>query len=37
MTESIKQSVEWKALDAHFRELRDAHLRDLFAADTAPR
>ncbi len=33
MTESIKQSVEWKALDAHFRELRDARLRDLFAAD----
>ncbi len=33
MIEPIKQSVEWRALDAHFRELREAHLRDLFAAD----
>ena len=32
---SIKQSAEWKALDVHFRELRDAHLRELFAADAS--
>ena len=29
----ITESPEWRALDAHFEELRDAHLRDLFAAD----
>ncbi len=29
----ITETPEWRALDAHFRELRDAHLRDLFAAD----
>src|SRR2546430_1618736 len=29
----ITESPEWRALDAHFAELRDVHLRDLFAAD----
>ena len=29
----ITASPEWRALDGHFAELRDAHLRDLFAAD----
>jgi glucose-6-phosphate isomerase len=29
----ITETPEWRALDAHFEELRDAHLRDLFAAD----
>jgi glucose-6-phosphate isomerase len=29
----ITESPEWRALDAHFSEVRDAHLRDLFAAD----
>ena len=27
----ITESPEWRALDAHFAELRDVHLRDLFA------
>ena len=31
----ITESPEWRALDAHFAELRDVHLRDLFAADPA--
>ena len=29
----ITESPEWRALDAHFAELRDTHLRDVFAAD----
>ena len=29
----ITESPEWRALDAHFAELRDVHLRDLFASD----
>jgi glucose-6-phosphate isomerase len=29
----ITESPEWRALDAHFAELRDTHLRDLFDAD----
>jgi len=29
----ITQTPEWHALEAHFEELRDQHLRDLFAAD----
>ncbi len=29
----ITESPEWRALDAHFTELRDAHLHDLFADD----
>jgi glucose-6-phosphate isomerase len=29
----ITESPEWRALDAHFEELRESHLRDLFATD----
>jgi glucose-6-phosphate isomerase len=29
----ITDTLEWRALDAHFATLRDAHLRDLFADD----
>jgi glucose-6-phosphate isomerase len=29
----ITETPEWRALDAHFSELRDVHLRDLFDAD----
>src|SRR6476661_3915848 len=32
---SITESPEWRALDAHFAELRGVHLRDLFASDPA--
>jgi glucose-6-phosphate isomerase len=31
----ITDTVEWKALAAHHAEIRDTHLRDLFAADPA--
>jgi len=31
----ITESPEWRALDAHFAEQRDVHLRDLFASDPA--
>jgi glucose-6-phosphate isomerase len=31
----IDQTPEWQALRRHHQELRDAHLRDLFAADPA--
>jgi glucose-6-phosphate isomerase len=31
----IRNSAEWQALAEHHRELRDAHLRDLFAEDPA--
>src|SRR6476659_2926472 len=31
----MRQGAAWKALEAHFAELRDAHLRDLFAGDPA--
>jgi glucose-6-phosphate isomerase len=30
---SITDTPEWQALRAHFEQVRDAHLRDLFAAD----
>ena len=30
----IDRTAEWRALRAHHRSLADAHLRDLFAADT---
>ena len=30
---AITESPEWRALDAHFAELRDVHLRNLFADD----
>ncbi len=29
----ITESPEWRALDAHFEQMRDVHLRDLFADD----
>src|SRR6476646_548131 len=29
----LTESPEWRALDAHFEEMRDVHLRDLFADD----
>jgi glucose-6-phosphate isomerase len=31
----ITETSEWRALDAHYQAMRDAHLRDLFAADPA--
>jgi hypothetical protein len=31
----IAESHEWRALQEHFRQVRDVHLRDLFAADPA--
>jgi glucose-6-phosphate isomerase len=31
---SIAETPEWQALSAHFDEVRDLHLRDLFAGDT---
>jgi glucose-6-phosphate isomerase len=31
----MREGAAWKALEAHFAELRDAHLRDLFAGDPA--
>ncbi len=31
----ITESPEWRALDAHFAEQRNVHLRDLFADDPA--
>src|SRR5689334_16256630 len=30
---ALRESRAWKALESHFAELRDTHLRDLFAAD----
>ncbi|TDC66634.1 glucose-6-phosphate isomerase [Micromonospora sp. KC207] len=33
MAEDITTTDEWRALAAHAEKLRDAHLRDLFAAD----
>jgi glucose-6-phosphate isomerase len=33
MAASITQSDEWKAVRAHFGEIEDVHLRDLFAED----
>jgi glucose-6-phosphate isomerase len=30
---SITETPEWRALDAHFEQLRNVHLRDLFADD----
>jgi glucose-6-phosphate isomerase len=29
----LRQRTAWKALEEHFEEVKDAHLRDLFAAD----
>ncbi len=31
MTPKLTERSEWKALEAHFSEMKDAHLRDLFA------
>jgi glucose-6-phosphate isomerase len=31
----MREGAAWKALEAHFAELRDVHLRDLFAGDAA--
>jgi glucose-6-phosphate isomerase len=31
---SLRQAPAWAKLQAHFEKLRDAHLRDLFAADS---
>ena len=27
------QTASWKALEAHFEQLKDTHMRDLFAQD----
>jgi glucose-6-phosphate isomerase len=32
---ALRERPAWKQLERHFAELRDAHLRDLFAADSA--
>jgi glucose-6-phosphate isomerase len=32
---TLREGAAWKALEAHFAELRDVHLRDLFAEDPA--
>ncbi len=32
-TESLRDGAAWRALERHFGEVRDRHLRDLFAAD----
>ena len=29
----LTETRPWKALDAHYREIRDVHMRELFAAD----
>ncbi|MHB1413972.1 MAG: glucose-6-phosphate isomerase [Chloroflexota bacterium] len=34
-TKSLIELPAWKALETHYAEVRDAHLRDLFAADPA--
>ena len=34
-TSSLRQTTAWQALEAHADELRDVHLRDLFAEDAA--
>src|SRR3954470_14257277 len=31
----MREGAAWKALEAHFAEMRDVHLRDLFAGDPA--
>jgi glucose-6-phosphate isomerase len=31
---AINETPEWKALDEHFAQVKDLHLRDLFAADS---
>ena len=31
----LKDTPEYKALEAHFAEMKDVHMRDLFAADPA--
>ena len=31
MTEKLTERSEWKALESHYSEIKDAHLRDLFA------
>jgi glucose-6-phosphate isomerase len=33
-TVSLTERPAWKALEAHYREIRELHLRNLFAADT---
>jgi glucose-6-phosphate isomerase len=33
MQEYLTEKKEWKALEKHFAEIRDSHLRGLFAAD----
>ena len=32
-TEAVTQSPAWLALEAHYRAIRDTHLRALFADD----
>ncbi|MEJ2190579.1 MAG: hypothetical protein P8Y93_14475, partial [Acidobacteriota bacterium] len=31
---ALTETEPWKALAAHHREIRDVHMRDLFAADS---
>jgi glucose-6-phosphate isomerase len=33
MSNSLKQSQSWKALESHYQQLKDMHLRELFAGD----
>src|SRR5919199_5606961 len=33
-TQSLTKRQAWQALEAHYQEIRDRHLRDLFAEDS---
>ena len=30
---TLTQSTSWKALEEHFKEIRQSHMRDMFAQD----
>ena len=36
-TDSLTQTASWKALEAHYEQIKDVHLRNLFADDPNPR
>ncbi|MGL4369340.1 MAG: glucose-6-phosphate isomerase, partial [Spirochaetota bacterium] len=35
MREKLVQMKEWKALESHFSDIKDSHMRDMFASDPA--
>ena len=35
MTTPLRERPAWSALEAHYAEIRDLHLRDLFAEDAS--